>query len=111
METKTMQLPSGISYSMNDFVNPDDLGIWKHCYALLDHGFLLAIVFADCEQDALDEAFDHGKLEQFRITEEEAKDYGPDGWGISYLGNEGTECDIESVEIVELPMPKKILVF
>ena len=107
----TLQLPNGISYSMSDFVNPDDLGIWKHCYAILDHGFLLAIVFADCESDALDEAFDHGKLDSFIVSADEMDDYGPEGDGISYLGNEGIECDIQALDIVELPMPKMILVF
>ena len=43
--------------------NPHKVRPWL----LHDHGFALAVVFADCLQDALDTAVDEGKLDRFLI--------------------------------------------
>ncbi len=69
-----------------------------------DHGFALAVVFADCLDEALDEAADAGKLDRYLITECDRGDY-KDENGISFLGNHGREFDIESLGICELPNP------
>ena len=54
--------------------NPHNVRPWL----LHDHGFALAVVFADCLQDALDIAADNGKLDRFQIDpsiESERDDY------------------------------------
>lgn len=86
-----------------------------------DHGFAVAVVFADCLQDALDKAVDGGKMNRYLIpsacssevdcqeavlsesdypqlnTEEEE--------GITRLGNAGEPHDIETLGYVELQNP------
>lgn len=98
-----------ISFSDADVVNPDN---WiakgesnphnVRPWLLHDHGFALAVVFADCLQDALDEAVDANKLDAFKIDPSNMADY-PHEEGISFLGNASEPFDIESVEFVELP--------
>lgn len=102
-----------IRFTDSDLVNPDDFipagGFNPHKvrpFLLHDHGFTLAVVFADCLQEAIDIAADDGRLDQFRVSEEELKDYGPDGDGLAYLGNAGEPFDIESLGAIELPTPK-----
>lgn len=100
----------GIKFSDDDVVNLDDC-IWKGEYnphnvrpwLLHDHGFILAIVFADCLQDALDEAVDNDKLDSFQVTEEDLKDYDEDS--LAHLGNAGEPFDLEGVGAFELPTP------
>ena len=72
---------------------------------LHDHGFVLAVVFADCLQDALDIAVDNDKLDRFQVTDNEMSDY-PDEEGLSFLGNASEPFDIESLGAIELPNPK-----
>jgi len=99
-------------FSDSDVVNPDDY-IPKGEYNphnvrpwLLHHeGLSLAIVFAECLQDALDEAADAGKLDRFQVAEEDMGDYGDDEEGITRLGNASEPFDIESVGVLELPNP------
>lgn len=79
--------------------NPHNVRPWL----LHDAGFVLCVTFADCLQDALDNAADEGKLDHFLIGEDERDDYGPDGEGIDYLGNDGKEYDIANVQTIELP--------
>lgn len=74
-------------------------------FLLHDHGFTLAVVFASCLQDAIDAAVDAGKLDRFKLTEEDLKDYEEDDDRIAYLGNAGEPFDIESLDVVELPNP------
>lgn len=101
-----------ITFSDNDVVNPDDF-IAKGQYnphrvrpwLLHDHGFPVAVVFADCLQDALDAAVDGGKLDAFQVNDDDLADYGPDEDGISRLGNAGEAFDIEALGVEELPIP------
>ena len=101
-----------ITFTDSDVVNPDDF-IAKGEYnphnvrpfLLHDHGFVLAVVFADCLQDALDIAVDEGKLDAFQVSDKDMADYGPDEEGISHLGNAGEPFDIEALDAVELPNP------
>ena len=106
---------NGISFDGSDVVNISD---WipsgesnPHCvrpFLLHDHGFTLAVVFADCLRDAIDEAFDAGKLDCFKVEDCDFCDYpneDEDG-RLSYLGNFGIACDIESLEAIELDNPK-----
>lgn len=81
--------------------NPHNVRPWL----FYDHGFVLAVAFADCLQDALDEAVDANKLDCYQVLESDLADYGPDGDGITHLGNAGEPFDIESLGIIELPNP------
>jgi hypothetical protein len=73
-------------------------------FLLHDHGFVLAVVFADCRQDAIDEAVDAGKLDRYLVTPDDLKGY-ENGEGISFLGNAGEPFDIEGLDAIELPNP------
>ena len=101
-----------IKFSDEDVANPDDYIAEGHYnphrvrpWLLSDHGFVLAVAFADCLQDALDIAVDAGKLDSFQVNETEMADYGPDEDGIARLGNAGEAFDIEALDAVELPVP------
>jgi len=101
-----------ITFTDNDLVNPDDFipaGAYNphrvRPWLLHDHGFVVAVVFADCLQDALDEAADHDRLDRYLVEDKDLADYGPDEEGISRLGNAGEPFDIESLGVEELPTP------
>lgn len=101
-----------IGFSDADVVNPGDFipaGDYNphkvRPWLLHDHGFTLAVVFADCLQDALDIAADAGKLDRFQVDESEMADYGPDEDGLAHLGNAGEPFDIEALGALELPNP------
>ncbi len=102
-----------------------------------DHGFVLCVVFADCESNALDEAADSGKLDSFKIdleSESEFEDYLTPNWseadsgldrdcpeitknGVAYwwrqykipsfLGNAGEPFDIDSLNMELMPNPRR----
>jgi hypothetical protein len=95
--------------------NPHSVRPWL----LHDHGFALAVVFADCLQDALDIAVDAGKLDRYFIEEKyntpgtkglPASDYptlGTDNEeGITRLGNASEPFDIDALGYVELRNPQ-----
>jgi hypothetical protein len=91
--------------------NPHNVRPWL----LHDHGFTQCVVFADCEQDALDIAADSGKIDHFKVSQDEMKDYPDDKHGnpdgrLCFLGNAGEPFDSESIEILELPNPKRSFV-
>ena len=97
--------------NVRDFIpageyNPHNVRPWL----LHDHGFTIAVVFADCLQDALDIAVDEDKMDRFLIQESDMGDY-TDAEGISYLGNASEPFDIEGLGIVELDNPKADLSF
>jgi len=101
-----------ITFSDADVLNPEDYipaGAYNthrvRPWLLHDHGFVVAVVFADCLQDALDEAADNGKLDGFQVEENDLADYGQNEDGISRLGNAGEPFDIEALDVVELPNP------
>lgn len=104
------KLPNGVEVDMSDFLNPDDHGVWNKCYWIHDHGFTLAIVFADSEQDALDEAFDHGNLDHFRVMEDDRHEHHDDD-SITYLGNNSTMCDIACVSCDEFKLPSIVFMW
>jgi hypothetical protein len=97
--------------NVRDFIpageyNPHNVRPWL----LHDHGFTIAVVFADCLQDAIDIAVDEDKMDRFLIQESDMDDY-TDEEGISYLGNASEPFDIEGLGIVELDNPKADLSF
>ena len=83
--------------------NPHNVRPWL----LHDHGFTLAVVFAGCLQDAIDEAVDNGKLTRFKLDEKEVEAYcdTDNEELISYLGNYGVPHDIESLDYIEIVNP------
>lgn len=100
-----------------DLVNPEDMiPYWEsnphqvRPWILHDAGFVVGVVFADCLQDALDEAADKDCLDRFQVAESEMKDYqtGTDSEGnpeydrISFLGNASEPFDIEALDVVEV---------
>jgi len=80
----------------SDIVNPDDYDYTENIYLLHDHGFVLCIVNADNESDALDIAADEGKLDRFKVDDNEEGHY-------SSLGNNCHTYDVTSVGIIQLP--------
>lgn len=105
----------GIKFTDADIVNQDDYayGVYstpsrvKHAFLFHDHGFALAVVFADNLQDALDIAADSegDKLGRYRVSDSDLSDYGEDGEGLTYLGNASESFDIESLSVEEMPVP------
>jgi hypothetical protein len=109
------------SYSPDDFVGdyssrPQDAK--NPVYVVLDAGYVLAVVFGErCEEDALDAACDHHKLDSLSLNDADLKDYetgdyqdvgneySPDGkgWpeyeGVINLGNAGEPFASESLDI------------
>lgn len=79
-------------------------------FLLHDHGIVLAVVFADCLQDALDEAVDNNKLDRYLISDEDLRDYGEEEEGVTRLGNASEPFDIESLQSLELPNPPRSFV-
>lgn len=71
----------------------------------LDHGFPVGIVFADCEQDALDELADSGRLDRYQVAPEELGEYGEEEEGITRLGGASEPFDIQTMMLEELPTP------
>lgn len=109
----TVRLPYGeITFTDADVVNARDYvpaGGYSpnrvRPFLLHDHGYTLAVVFADCLQDAIDEAADAGKLDRYRVSEEDMKDYGPEGEGLAFLGNASEPFDLEALGVLELKNP------
>lgn len=100
-----------ITFSDSDVVNPDDfIPHGEHNphnvrpFLMHDHGFVVAVVFADCLQDALDEAANKSKLDRYQVEDVKVDDNNCEGFTI--LGNAGERFDIESLEVIELPNPK-----
>lgn len=101
-----------ITFTDTDVVNPTDFianGDFNphrvRPWLLHDHGFTVAVVFADCLQDALDEAADHDRLDRYLVEDKDLAEYGENEDGISRLGNAGEPFDIESLGVEELPNP------
>ena len=91
--------------------NPNNI----HPFILHDAGYVVAVVFAEHLQDALDIAVDNNALDRWQVSESELKDYKtiavseegyPDYEGISYLGNASEPFDIEGLDVVEVPCSK-----
>jgi len=109
-------------YSPEDFLNTDGLSAsnfadsrMNRAWVIHNAGFVRAIVFADyyayCEQDALDEACDRGKLDGLLVSESELADYqvgtdsdgNPEYEGLIHLGNASEPFASESLDIFCVP--------
>jgi hypothetical protein len=126
---------NGIKFTDADVINKDDFipaGEYNphnvRPWLLHEHGFVLAVVFAESLQDALDEAADAGKLDSFKLdssspinqddymeiqTEEKGFSVERNGkvvwmdWlgSVSFFGNACEAFDIELVDYVEMKNP------
>lgn len=74
-------------------------------FVAIDHGYVVGIAFASCEQDALDVLADEGRLDRFKVNEKDMGDYGDEEEGICRLGNAGEPFDIESMWLEAIPNP------
>lgn len=109
-------------YTAEDFANLDsvDYSMFSHprmnrAYVIHNAGTVLAIVFSEyyayCEQDALDEAVDRGKLDSLLISDSELPDYQtgtdsegyPEYDGIVYLGNASEPFDQSTLDLFTVP--------
>lgn len=110
IEVRNLQL----TFSDSDIVNPDEFipaGEYNphnvRPWLLHDHGFPVAVVFADSLQDALDIAVDACRMDRYQIQESDYDDYGINGEDptCSFLGNAGEPFDIDTLGYVELRNP------
>jgi len=119
MTTPTTIEINGVKFSDEDVVNfdafvpegdfnPHNVRPW----VLHDHGMIVAVVFADSLQDALDEAVDGNKMDRYLVKDgtqddgvNDLADYGPDEDGITRLGNASEPFDIETLGYFELKNP------
>jgi len=81
--------------------NPHKVVPWL----LHDEGFTICVVFADCENDALDEAADEGKLDRYLLDDAAAEEAEKKNIPVSFLGNYGKPYDVENLGIMQLPTP------
>jgi hypothetical protein len=86
----------------------------NRAWVIHNAGYVKAIVFAEyyayCEQDAMDEAADSGKLDYLQVTEKDLEDYKvgedsegyPEYEGIINLGNASEPFDSQNLDIFEV---------
>lgn len=115
VSTRTIQVNNfDLHYSADDFVNADSYSTdhrMNKAWVIHNCGCVLAIVFAEyyayCDQDALDEACDRGKLDSLQVSDVELKDYetgevSPEGYpeyeGIINLGNASEPFDSQGLD-------------
>jgi hypothetical protein len=86
----------------------DDKAWCDKVYAINNEFGIIAIVYADNEQDALDSAVDNGKLDSQLMSEADHKEYESKGWDDSfcYAGNAGEPIWTEYLGITELNRDK-----
>jgi hypothetical protein len=86
------------------FVNFCDKKYTNDRFMIANEFGRLAIVYANCEQDALDIAADNGKLNSERMGANDYAEYLENGWDDSYLyaGNDGSPywCEYLTVKSV-----------
>lgn len=106
----------GLVFSDQDIVNPEDYvpqGEYNphtiRPWLISDGQKVIAIVFADCESDALDLACDEHKLEDYFVSDEVMYKFGETEQEqenrLTRLGNAGEPHDIAELKIVALPNP------
>jgi hypothetical protein len=85
-------------------VNFDDKAFTDKRYAINNEFGIVAIVYADCEGDALDAAVDGNALDSQLMSEEDHAEYDAEGWHDSfcYAGNAGEPIWTENLGITEL---------
>jgi hypothetical protein len=109
-----------IQFSDSDIVNPDEYDTARpsadgkpsrygmKLYLLHDHGFVIALAFAHCESDALDEMVDAGKLDSFQVREDEHPPESPEWDNYVCAGNASEFFDLSGLDcnsLIEVPIP------
>ena len=87
-------------YDTADLINPDDVAYYDRLFKLSSPYGMVALVIADCLQDAIDEAVDAGKMKYFEIDSADLAEWDDDE--INYLGNYGKPHIIHDLHAVEL---------
>jgi len=84
--------------------NFDDKAFTRHVYGISNEFGLVAIVYADHEQDALDAAVDNNALESELMSPEDYKEYRENGWDDSYIlaGNASEPFWAENLSIRQI---------
>ena len=84
--------------------NPNERVYYSKTYAISNAFGILAIVYSNNEQDALDEALDRDKLNSLIMSTEDFKEYSSNGWDDSYTfaGNAGEAIWTEYLHINEI---------
>ncbi len=65
--------------------NPNDNNIYSNTYCICNEFGILAIAYADCEQEALDEATDSGHLNSARMSSDDYDEAIQRGYDDSYI--------------------------
>lgn len=85
--------------------NFDARSFYDHKYAICNEFGVIAIVYADNDQDALDEAMDCGKLDSELMDMVDYREYESKGWTDSFmlLGNasEPVWCEYLSISQIK----------
>ena len=84
--------------------NPSDRAYYSKTYAINNEFGIIAIVYANNEQDALDEAVDRDKLNSQIMSTEDFEEYSNNGWDDSYTfaGNASEAIWTEYLHINEI---------
>lgn len=82
--------------------NPNERRFYSKTYAIGNEYGLLAIAYADCELEALDEALDAGRLDSELMPPEVLDEYVANGWSYLLLGNAGEPVYTEYLTINEI---------
>lgn len=64
--------------------NPNERRYYNKTYAIYNEYGLLAIAYADCEQSALDQAVDNGRLDSMLMSAEDFAEHEREGWEDCY---------------------------
>ena len=89
--------------------NPDDWNFYRHAYLIGHELGAVVLVFAENEQDALDEACDKGFMKCFEASDpDHIADFESDDpkLGIEGLGNYSKPHKLDYMWIRELPLPE-----
>ena len=82
----------------------DDKAWCDNTYVICNQFGVIAIVYADNEQDALDSAMDNGKLDSELMNQADFDEYNGNGWFDSFmmLGNAGEPVWCEYLSIKQI---------
>jgi len=84
-----------------DIINPDEYFNFNDLWILHDHGFTICAIFAESLEDALEVAADEGKLDAFKIQDEDEEAID----NATYLGNYGEPYCLDSIGYVQVESP------
>ena len=84
--------------------NPGEKVFYSRRYCICNEFGPIAFVYANCEQDAIDEAADNGKLDCQLMSAEDHAEYEANGWDDSYIlaGNASEPFWAEYLSIREI---------